>query len=84
MFIETKEVKSRVFYQYKILVNLPQQLSFESYTYANLTARQLKNNVLRNIYNYITRTETYIDVVSGTKKNYYQKRECYRCEYNLL
>lgn len=68
MFIETKDVKSRVFYQYKILVSLSQQISFESYTYANLTARQLKNNVLRNIYNYISDTENYIDVVSGSKK----------------
>ena len=29
MFIESSEVKSRVFYQYKILVTLPDQLSFD-------------------------------------------------------
>ena len=57
MFIESEKVKGRVFYQYKILVNLPNQLTFDSITYAEMSPRQLKNAVLREIYNYLNNSE---------------------------
>lgn len=68
MFIESSEVKSRVFYQYKILVTLPDQLSFDSIAYANLSPRQLKNDVLRNIYKYLSESDDYIEIMSANKK----------------
>lgn len=68
MFIESNEVKSRVFYQYKILVSLPDQLSFDSIAYANLSPRQIKNDVLRNIYNYLSESRDYIEITSANKK----------------
>lgn len=68
MFIESNEVKSRVFYQYKILVNLPDQLTFDSAEYAYLSPRQLKNNVLRNVYNYLCESQDYIEIAVSNKK----------------
>lgn len=68
MFIESSEIKSRVFYQYKILVSLPDQLSFDSIVYAKLSPRQIKNDVLRNVYKYLSESRDYIEIISANKK----------------
>lgn len=68
MFLETSNVKSRVFYQYKILVTLPEQISFDSINYANLSERQIKNNVLRNIHNFLKDYDDFIEINISTKK----------------
>lgn len=68
-------VNNKVFYQYKILVQLKDQLSIESLSYANLSVREVKNNLLRQIYEYICKTDKYIEFDSNgkfisIKKNY--------------
>ena len=68
MFLETSRVKSRVFYQYKILVTLPEQISFDSISYADLPPRQIKNNVLRNIHSFIRDYNDFIEINISTKK----------------
>ena len=67
MFLETSRVKSRVFYQYKILVTLPEQISFDSISYADLPPRQIKNNVLRNIHSFIRDYNDFIEINISTK-----------------
>ena len=68
MFIETRDVKSRVFYQYKILVKLSDQISFDSMDYADLSPRKIKNNVLRNIYNFLGQYNDFFEIVISNKR----------------
>lgn len=68
MFIETRDVKSRVFYQYKILVNLSDQISFDSMDYADLSPRKIKNNVLRIIYNFLGQYNDFFEIVISNKR----------------
>ncbi len=68
MFLETRNVKSRVFFQYKILVNLPDQISFDSMDYVDLSPRQVKNNVLRNTYNFLKQYNDFFEFTISNKK----------------
>lgn len=59
--------QGKIFYQYKILVQLKNQISFDGMETANLEPRVYKNNLLRKIFNEIRLNNSFIEFYSNDR-----------------